>query len=653
MKKIILTLIFLFPTIILANVSVAKITALKGSAQIEQGSQSRVAKLGADLFKNDKIITNSNAKVQVIFKDETIITIGKNSEFSVDEFISDGAASEVKLSLFKGAMRTITGKIGKANPSKFKVKTKTATIGIRGTNFVVVATPGSDMVACTLGAITVTGNSGTVEVSSGFMTQIAPSGDVSPAQEFSSGELGGILEGAFGGTEKETDTTEDSGEAEATDGEKEELTEESSNTETTETETTETEQEESADTETTESETVVTETTTEETDTLILDTTTVEETVTAVDTVVDTATDTIADTALTDTTTTVTTTTTEAVTYYYGFGGGQFLDDSDNADWVDTDADGIKDTDGTDAGVFISQTDEFHNAFADLTIGILSTGLSSDSKFAFPLYDDQTTPVLVTTWNVPITQVSYTDWDLFEADFVDDGTGVTAVMEPINNPLATETIRIDTTRPVDNYISAIADLDSNDDVAWGVWSMPVYAVEVFSDATPTNYLSDTLKGHFVFGKQSTDTLINSFANTSATYTGQLLGYSIESVKSTKTMVGTIPTTLTSTSLVSTVNFGADTISSVINFNVGAEAYTINTSTGTLSGAHFTDTIADTDVTKSFGTITDGKINGSFYGTDGKTMAGDFFIIHDDPNNDTLNQRMINGVFQAKTTDVLP
>jgi len=137
--------------------SVGTITALKGKALISRDGTEIVAKLGAGLEEKDTLTTTKEGQVQIIFDDETIITVGNNSSFSINEYLyEESKAPSAQFGLFSGAMRTITGKIGKMAPENFKVKTKTATIGIRGTNFTVVANQdGSSNIYCTLGAISV------------------------------------------------------------------------------------------------------------------------------------------------------------------------------------------------------------------------------------------------------------------------------------------------------------------------------------------------------------------------------------------------------------------------------------------------------------------------------------------------------------------
>lgn len=116
---------------------VGKITALKGDAQIIREKKSIPAKVGMQLDEKDNIKTSTNTKMQIIFKDDTVITIGKNSELKISDYVFDDKRSEARFKLGHGIMKTLTGKIGKIAPKRFKVITKNASIGIRGTYFVV------------------------------------------------------------------------------------------------------------------------------------------------------------------------------------------------------------------------------------------------------------------------------------------------------------------------------------------------------------------------------------------------------------------------------------------------------------------------------------------------------------------------------------
>ncbi len=179
--------------------SVATITALKGSASIDRNFKKLEAKLGEKLENKDSIITQDNTKVQLIFNDNTIVTIGKNTNFSIEEYIFDDINQPVvSFGLLKGAMRTITGQIGKIAPDKFRVKTKTTNIGIRGTNFTIYAREdNSQNIYCTYGAISVSLEGDTFIVKQGF--QIAITIDLKvEIKAFSAAELKELNNKNFG-----------------------------------------------------------------------------------------------------------------------------------------------------------------------------------------------------------------------------------------------------------------------------------------------------------------------------------------------------------------------------------------------------------------------------------------------------------------------
>jgi len=185
---------------------IATVTALNGKAFIKRGGTQTQLSLGDKLQESDTILTSDKTKVQIIFKDETIITLGKNSDFSISEYLfEDDKEVIASFTMLKGAMRTITGKIGKIAPDKFSVTTKTTTIGIRGTNFtVVVGEDGSHNVFCTFGAISVQvkGVAKTFVVRQGFYSHITADGKVE-VKEFTPEQLKNMKKASFKQEKKE------------------------------------------------------------------------------------------------------------------------------------------------------------------------------------------------------------------------------------------------------------------------------------------------------------------------------------------------------------------------------------------------------------------------------------------------------------------
>lgn len=151
MKKLLLLL--LFSASIFANIGT--IMVVKGNASVKRAHKTLHARNGMTLLKGDKIITQKRTRVQVMLNDDTTITIGPHSSFSFLKYFFDGTKkSTIKMQSNRGFFRSVTGKIGKVAPERFKVKTSLATIGIRGTDFSVQQGNGISSYICNRGEIT-------------------------------------------------------------------------------------------------------------------------------------------------------------------------------------------------------------------------------------------------------------------------------------------------------------------------------------------------------------------------------------------------------------------------------------------------------------------------------------------------------------------
>ena len=87
----------------------------------------------------DRIVTGADSGASVVFRDGTSMVVGPSSRLDLKQFHFDSTTQDggLLVSLLRGSMRMITGLIGKTNPDAIRVETQTATIGIRGTDFIV------------------------------------------------------------------------------------------------------------------------------------------------------------------------------------------------------------------------------------------------------------------------------------------------------------------------------------------------------------------------------------------------------------------------------------------------------------------------------------------------------------------------------------
>ncbi|MFC3148158.1 FecR domain-containing protein [Piscinibacterium candidicorallinum] len=93
---------------------------------------------GLQLNEGDRISTGTDGIALILLNDGTRMTMRPNSQLvleTVRYVAARPAESSMVLGLLKGGFRAVTGLIAKAGPGTSQVRTATATLGIRGTEF--------------------------------------------------------------------------------------------------------------------------------------------------------------------------------------------------------------------------------------------------------------------------------------------------------------------------------------------------------------------------------------------------------------------------------------------------------------------------------------------------------------------------------------
>ena len=93
-----------------------------------------------DVYHNELIETEEESATQLVFMDETTITLGPKSKIVLDKFVYDPDPSKAAfvMTATQGVFRFASGKLAK---SVYRINTPAATIGIRGTELVVSVLP--------------------------------------------------------------------------------------------------------------------------------------------------------------------------------------------------------------------------------------------------------------------------------------------------------------------------------------------------------------------------------------------------------------------------------------------------------------------------------------------------------------------------------
>ena len=117
---------------------IGEISELRGNGEVlrNTGGDKLLAELALGIFSNDDVRTG-NGRMALTFLDDSVLKLTEHSNIIVDEYIYDANPSKSKLSLrmASGTARFITGKLGKINKENISIRTPSANISIRGTDF--------------------------------------------------------------------------------------------------------------------------------------------------------------------------------------------------------------------------------------------------------------------------------------------------------------------------------------------------------------------------------------------------------------------------------------------------------------------------------------------------------------------------------------
>jgi len=118
-------------------VDIGNISELNGSAQILRDKPYQAEK-SFDIQQNDEAIT-TNGRMAITFLDDSKVRLTENSQLTIDEYIFDPNPSKSKMAITfgLGTARFITGGLNKIDKNNIDLKTPTANIAIRGTDFTV------------------------------------------------------------------------------------------------------------------------------------------------------------------------------------------------------------------------------------------------------------------------------------------------------------------------------------------------------------------------------------------------------------------------------------------------------------------------------------------------------------------------------------
>jgi hypothetical protein len=122
-----------------AAADIGQIKTRKGQVSVERNGQAMLGEVGMRLEAADTLKTGADGSVGITMRDNSMLSAGPNSILSLERFEFDATTSQGRFDtqLQRGTLAVVSGRIAKQSPQAMTVRTPSAQLGVRGTDFVV------------------------------------------------------------------------------------------------------------------------------------------------------------------------------------------------------------------------------------------------------------------------------------------------------------------------------------------------------------------------------------------------------------------------------------------------------------------------------------------------------------------------------------
>ena len=119
-------------------------TFVVGDVSLQKANGKRsVPARGTSVDAGDRIVTGANGMAQLNMVDQARLSLRPNTQFLIEAYPERRDSNEsAVLSLLRGTLRTFTGLIAAGNRDRYVMKTRVATVGIRGSGNILYACDG-------------------------------------------------------------------------------------------------------------------------------------------------------------------------------------------------------------------------------------------------------------------------------------------------------------------------------------------------------------------------------------------------------------------------------------------------------------------------------------------------------------------------------
>ena len=173
-----------------AHANIGKVTQNRGISEVVKKTTKVPTRPQLPIAKLDRVQTG-NGRVEITFIDDSTVKVTEHSKLVIDDFVYSGkpSTSRMALKFAAGTARFATGQSGKMNKGNINLRTPTATIAVRGTDFAATVDDfGKSLIMLlpepdgSVGEITVSNAGGFVILNKAFQATIVSTMDSRPSR---------------------------------------------------------------------------------------------------------------------------------------------------------------------------------------------------------------------------------------------------------------------------------------------------------------------------------------------------------------------------------------------------------------------------------------------------------------------------------------
>jgi hypothetical protein len=122
-----------------AAADIGQIKTSKGAVSVERQGQALPGQVGLRLEAADTLKTGADGAVGITMRDNSLLSAGPNSTLRLEQFEFDATTNlgRFDAQLQRGTLAVVSGRIARQSPASMVVRTPSAQLGVRGTDFVV------------------------------------------------------------------------------------------------------------------------------------------------------------------------------------------------------------------------------------------------------------------------------------------------------------------------------------------------------------------------------------------------------------------------------------------------------------------------------------------------------------------------------------